>query len=257
MAWVERLVTRTTQPQDAVGVDWNNPITLGLVSALMPNSSNYRDSVTQSAYLSTGATASASKLGRVVDLNGSAYVNLGKQSLSEVNLFADASSKWTAVICARANVAGSTGTFLAKAGGSSATRTFQIFQTGSGVQTPTINLRGGAGGVATDTNWGFSDANYHQYAVSWDGTTAYGYGDTTRKSVIGVGTAAQESENIVIGARTGGTGALLTGQTSYAYFWNRALSDAEVKSLSENPWQIFEPEVQRVWVDDFVSAGVV
>lgn len=31
--------------------------------------------------------------------------------------------------------------------------------------------------------------------------------------------------------------------------WDRALSDAEIKSISDNPWQIFQPESKTVWVD--------
>jgi len=43
--------------------------------------------------------------------------------------------------------------------------------------------------------------------------------------------------------------------TAISLSWNRALSDAEVKSLSDNPWQIFEPEEQIIWIPDLVSGG--
>ena len=33
MAWVETRITRTAQPQDAVGIDWGNPLAQGLTSA--------------------------------------------------------------------------------------------------------------------------------------------------------------------------------------------------------------------------------
>ena len=51
-----------------------------------------------------------------------------------------------------------------------------------------------------------------------------------------------------------GTSADFYSGTSYANIltiatWGRALSDAEIKSLSDNPWQIFQPESKTVWVD--------
>lgn len=44
-----------------------------------------------------------------------------------------------------------------------------------------------------------------------------------------------------------------TTQNCHDYFtlgavWNRPLSDAEIASLSENPWQIFTPLQRRIWV---------
>lgn len=35
--------------------------------------------------------------------------------------------------------------------------------------------------------------------------------------------------------------------------WNRALSDSEIASLSDNPWQVFEPE--RIWVPFTAATG--
>lgn len=39
-----------------------------------------------------------------------------------------------------------------------------------------------------------------------------------------------------------------THDTYLALAWDRALSDAELKSVSENPWQIFKPPPRRIWV---------
>ena len=37
--------------------------------------------------------------------------------------------------------------------------------------------------------------------------------------------------------------------------WNRALSDAEIASISANPWQLFKPVQRRVWFDGGAAAG--
>ena len=38
--------------------------------------------------------------------------------------------------------------------------------------------------------------------------------------------------------------------------FDAVLSDAEIKSLSDNPWQIYEPEVTRIWVDSGASVSL-
>lgn len=40
----------------------------------------------------------------------------------------------------------------------------------------------------------------------------------------------------------------LTGTQALSLLWSRALSDAEIKSISANPWQIFAPLQRRIWV---------
>lgn len=43
------------------------------------------------------------------------------------------------------------------------------------------------------------------------------------------------------------------GRVYLAAVWNRALSSAEIKQLSANPWQLFKPVQRQIWVP--VSAG--
>lgn len=86
------------------------------------------------------------------------------------------------------------------------------------------------------------------------GVRAYGYVDGVQDGVsaslvppdatvnrVGVGALYRSS-----GAVTHFPGAVLLGLA-----WNRPLSDAEVRDISVNPWQLFEP--RRIWVP--VSAG--
>ena len=56
------------------------------------------------------------------------------------------------------------------------------------------------------------------------------------------------------------------GDRSSATYWNSPsallvgfdtyLSEDDVKSLTANPWQIYEPEVSRIWVDDGASVSL-
>lgn len=245
---------RVAQPQGPVAVDWANPLTRGLVSALIPDGAGYVDYLRRESYPSTSGLIGHSRLGRIVSLDGAGYTNLGATSIGGVNLFASAvSGSWTVVTCAKASAAGSTGTFLAKAGSSDTTKTLQIFRSGTSTQTPAVIVRGSTNA----TNWGLSDTEFHQFAVSFEAGTAVAtaYGDDDKRLTLSIGGAAEQSENIVIGARTGGTGARLTGETSYTYFFSRALSQQEVASLYRNPWQIFRPLPAR-YTEAVVSGPV-
>lgn len=57
-----------------------------------------------------------------------------------------------------------------------------------------------------------------------------------------------------IGMRTySGFNSPADGEIPLSLMWNRALSNAEVRSISQNPWQIFTPQGSRLFVP--VSAG--
>lgn len=239
---------RVVQPQGPVEIDWANPLTRGLVSALVPDGAGYVDYLRSASYPATSGLVRHSRPGKIVSLDGTGYTNLGVTSIGGVNLFASAASgSWSVVTCAKGATAGSTGTFLAKAGATDASKTLQIFRSGTGLQTPAVILRG----TQVQTGWGFSDTDYHQYAVTFEAETAVAiaYGDADKQVALAIGGAAEQAENIVIGARTGGAGARLTGETSYTYFFSRALSQPEVASLYRNPWQIFRPLPARLLVD--------
>lgn len=57
------------------------------------------------------------------------------------------------------------------------------------------------------------------------------------------------------GGATSGT-AFLDGLVGPALVFNRALSDAELRSISENPYQILRPANDRLWLDVIAGGGV-
>lgn len=57
------------------------------------------------------------------------------------------------------------------------------------------------------------------------------------------------------GGATSGT-AFLNGLVGPALVFNRALSDAEIRSISENPYQILRPANDRMWLDVIAGGGI-
>lgn len=242
-----------SQPQRIAPIDIGNPIASGLVSALVFDSAPALDRVTGRRHTVTNAVITEDRPGRVLYFDGSGdYVNLGAQTVGGVNLFADSNTRWSAVVACRFEGFNVGGTVLAKCGASGPTRTFHIFRdTGFAVKDPSIILRGSENLL----DWDYSTPDWHQYTVTWDGSTAMAYGDYGKSAVLSVGTASQESENIVFGARTGGSGFLLTGRIAYGYFFNRAISRAESISLYDNPWQLFLAPPRRIFSLPPVGGG--
>lgn len=79
----------------------------------------------------------------------------------------------------------------------------------------------------------------------------------TTLSVDGVGTATGNCTDngtsaVWIGRRYDG-GTQLDGRIYYIALFNRSLTDAKLKELLENKWDLYEPEVKNVWVP--VSGG--
>jgi len=242
MAWVERRITRTSQPQDAVGIDWSNPITRGLAGAvgvghgtrtpILIGSPEYAVTPTGRVYRwIDGANASA----RVPTTNftGSEYTTL-------------------TVFTPRALGGGfkKFGGWLTDAGNGGA---FFNWDHGNPAYARAVELW--AGGVTAvlkypEPTLGRSTV----WAAVVSGTTLLGYADgnlSGSTTLTGTPSGWTTLSNGSAGDPTGAVDGAL------ALAFNRALSAAEIKSLSENPWQIFEPEIVRIWVDDQVTGGAV
>lgn len=62
---------------------------------------------------------------------------------------------------------------------------------------------------------------------------------------------------ISIGARATNAQQWSSGALMLVVVWMRTLTDAEMQSLSDNPWQLFKPQARRMWVPRAVSAAYV
>ncbi len=234
-----------TQPQYEAQIDRGNNLSSGLVSAAVLDRPNaLSDKVTGITYPVTSGALALEPSGSVLRFSGTAsYVNTGFQSLGGVDLFCSAGNPWSVVIYARTISSAAAGTFIAKCGaGAGTTRQFQLYRDATAAdQDPAITLRGSVNAL----NWDWVEA-WHQYTVTWDGTTAKAYGDDSKEATLTVGAAAAESENIVFAARTGGTGFLLNGQIAYVYLYNRTITKTESSELFYNPWQVFKAPTRRI-----------
>ena len=235
----------TSQPQQAVGIDWSNPITRGLVIA--ENHSNPRfaafNSPTQKvgpSYRGTGGVAT-----RFVSAS-SQYLQQSNTSLTNYPL-----------------------TFLSVF--QRATRPFDGVLMGIGAGTNRHILYANQDNIACFSGAGGTSA---QAASTGFDLGSFGAGDV--RCAVGVISAAN-SRSVYLDGTLVGTDATIvsTGASNTAvigcywnndapsmYFngdiylslaWNRALTDTEIKSLSQNPWQIFKPLPRRIVVP--VAAG--
>ena len=78
-------------------------------------------------------------------------------------------------------------------------------------------------------------------------------GIKTATSTTNTGTLAVTKASVGGDARS--SGQCYSGAIPIAMIFNRALSDAEMRSLTENPWQIFKPITRRLWAPQ-ASIGV-
>jgi hypothetical protein len=82
-------------------------------------------------------------------------------------------------------------------------------------------------------------------AVPGGAVTAYTSGRVAGSTSIGSMSASSAANAVV---NLGPSGASAVGHTALAAYWDRALTAEEHWSLSEDPWQIFRPRRQRVFL---------
>lgn len=157
--------------------------------------------------------------------DGGDHLTTGVASFGTASLFADASQRWAVGVVLSTFL--TSGTVISKCSATDANRTFQVtvFNAGSGSGTMGFYLRG------DDTNSGVvvNDGGLHVGLLVWGGTTATLYMDTQAPIILPVGTAIEEAQNILIGARTESSPAgLFTGFNEIAILEDRALSAAEI-----------------------------
>lgn len=230
--------TRTSQPQGAARVDWSNNLCRGLEIALTPTSPI--NLVTQKPATTVGITNQVK--GRALTYNASSG-RVESTAISPIrtfftHAFHDASNtRW--------GIAGST-----------ASTDSLYFEYSSGSFHLT-RYDGGWGLVSLATAM---STGMHSLAMCSDSASSHrAYYDGALKATSA---AVVTSYNNLL---TGGLGYFqastrfddrIVGQGLYLA-WNRALSPSEIKSLSDNPWQIFAPQARSLWIPSEVAGGVI
>jgi len=169
-------------------------------------------------------------VGRAFDFDGSSWVDTGSSTIGD-GLFAASDRRWSVSVWAKVAYNAS-GVVVVRGSSAVSTRTFHLHFAGSALATavPAVALRG----ALTATGLNLDDGQWHQHAVTWDGTTARYYSDGVFRQDLNVGTADEETaQRVIIGARDNGVAFRITGQIDEPLIFNRALSDSEITVLAD------------------------
>lgn len=198
----------------------------------------------EEAQLETGAVrTSYQEVGAVYDVtevgvpsilmtyyDGSDFLTTGVQSFGTASLFADAGQQWS-VGGAFSVGPGVACSLISKRGAGAANRNFDVILGANGAFI--IQLRTSAANPTYTTPATiYEDGALHVWLLVWDGTNCYLYIDNdAAASITGIGTAAEESQNIIIGARTESLPtSFTTGFNDILLLIDRALTASECAS---------------------------
>ena len=250
MAWVETRITRTSQPQDGVGIDLSNPLTLGLLSAVHPASyaAISPSGAVQRLGQNTAPAVGSRTGGRSLEFDGSnnsfthPYTPSSNVNYTFVSWFYQNTSAVAdkRIVSVSLSTASSSSHFSLGTGTSDGTR-LKAFAS---------NAPEGPSGAITNGVLKKAAARFSNTLEVFDS------GVVVASNIPAISPTA--FDRVAYGSLVRSTNtAVFNGGIVFGAVWNRALSDAEIKSLSNNPWQIFEPEIDRIWVDDAVTGGAV
>ena len=234
--------TRTSQPQGAVGIDWGNPITYGLV--------NHFNSVTgiSRSKITTGVTKLTPRAKGIIlspqsTESGYSSPQPGEAvtflAVIERNFQSFSDTQGDPIFRYGSNSFGSAfGTGLVCDGYANGLA-LKFF----------LRQASGAGELAiVDTVTASSGSKLQIVIGRYKKSSVF---DLTINGVLTVGTPTANGVDTTFYNRiyTGGNNNTQSkGGTYLAAAWKRALSDAEIKSISANPWQIFLPNPRSLMV---------
>ena len=231
---------RTQRPTGPMVVDWSNPITRGLVSVHIAGHSG--------GWAVNGASLIASPVGL-----SEKYVSASSNYLSAplavtypLTMFA--LHRQTSLGVNRA---------LISVGNSSTGRHVLYFGTANQLLVFSGSSPGQWGSSSASVFYSDTSSYHMAMGVVRSSSNRQGYYDGVSPfgANTGVDTVAA-SNTVALGASwlSGGPSAGLywPGEIALAGVFNRDLSDQEIKSLSDNPWQLFAP--RRIWVPQGAGA---
>jgi hypothetical protein len=243
MSVVPRQVATTSQPQHAAQVDWSNPITRGLVLAdtvdrNLVTGIGYSAGASQRratpAGIGLGSAATAGATVGAVDLSGTNAITFGCHVRADAlvdsvvaehgpNFNSNAQVGWIVVLLANGQLqVGYTGNANNAVAANitansviTAGRTYFVL-----TRMKRTNVAGAAGNGITIWLDGVQQA-----IATPSGGNNPGGGNFSRATTYLNSRAASSL--------------FLNGYTANRRLWNRALTDAEIRSISANPWQVF------------------
>lgn len=239
------------QPQGAVQIDWNNPLTKGIV--LAQNGNELRDVVFSNNSSVNGSKNIAHSLyGRGIDLAGSnsvLYQNSTKQTpTTQFSILSVTQPASGQALNTNSSVFGRAVTGSSQAWG------LGFYVSGFGTNGFGLNVRN-SGGFSYSTNLANGDNYQYTRPLIISGSAGLNYPSSiylegVLKSTGGLLNDTLYNPGSAVGMAVGsdnGTTSNYNGKTFLNVLWNRVLSNNEHLELGLNPWQIFKPNPGRMY----------
>jgi hypothetical protein len=228
-----------SQPQEAVEVDWGNPISSGLVAASIEGGNPRDPTVYTNA---NGFTPGVSLPGRVANILAASTQNF---EYSGPNRIVDA--PFTIVTLASHSLNGGA-LFTAF---ESVALYHELYITGPGA---IILLSDGGANAAASSSAGAAIANeWAVYGGRVDSASSRSVWKNGRLLASNTTTTGAISAASNRWGTWNGTTERMTGAFALRLAWKRALSDAEMSDISSKPWQLFAP--RQIWIPATAAAS--
>lgn len=251
------ILPSSSPPRGPAPVNWANPITRGLVIAYFA-SSNFDHAGTRVPNNTdkTNNQQSANQYGAAMMFTGSQALN----TLTIDHKVTHNLSSATAMTVVTVTTAAA-GAERPICGVWGSTNRWYMAINSSGY--PLFAVNGGAANRVYVSNLLTAHIARTSLAAVWDGSsdTCKLYKAGAEISGVKSGTAqtaiGSHTMGPSIGSQSTGGTAKHSGTIEYVLVFNRALSDAEIRSISENPYQVLRPANDRLWLDVVAGGGGV
>lgn len=230
-------IRRRRQPEIVVGVDQNNSLSSGLVFALLPP-------LRVDAY--TQKTISTNSGSLLFSQNGCGLARLYNSSSADQIEVTDTLQRGVTYIT---GVSRNTAIYERLLANSANNQNLEIFTENDG-HTFDLMRDGGRWGAATiDGVSAYTVIAWAQGADASVAPDAYVNGDTVSVSTVLAGSASPTSAagTYYIGLAGNGSDYGSALGMNFSFLWNRKLSASEIRSISDNPWQILTTKRSRIY----------
>ena len=251
------ILPSSSPPMGPAPVNWANPITRGLVIAYFA-SSNFDHAGTRVPNNTdkTNNQQSANQYGAAMRFTGSQAVNTLTIDHKVTHNLSNATAMTVVTVTTAA-----AGAERPICGVWGSTKRWYMAIDSSGY--PLFAVNGGALNRVYTSNGVTVFGPRTSLAAVWDGSSdtckLYKAGAEISGAKSGTAQTAIGSHTMgpSIGSQSTGGTAKHSGTIEYVLVFNRALSDAEIRSISENPYQILRPANDRLWLDVVAGGGGV
>ena len=250
--------TRLSQPQGRVEIDWGNPIARGLSFAVLPPTGPKNLAAGGKVAASIGSAGWPSTAygplsqGRISRNPGNTHALWNGQELG-------GGPEYTVLVYCRHDTNRGSLQNPLDADNASSARVFQFRLNGSSApEIIAFNTSGSTFTAASSVALGATEDVMIAGRVQGGVASVWSHGikrasTTVTGTARGLGTVS--GSVLVVGGFAGLSAQRMESAIYSGFYFNRALSDAEIASISANPWQLFKPVQRRVWFDGGAAAG--